>query len=158
MPQRQISPERKALHYIGLVVGVIGFLLFLSTFFSAARSFGDFTNFEHRARSEFTRALIGMVMMIAGGIMTGIGRWGLAGAGIKLDPEGARRDVEPWSRMAGGVVKDAMDEADIELGNPSSGEALSFDERLRRLTKLRDDKLITDQEYESTKRKILESA
>jgi hypothetical protein len=36
MPQRQIPPERKAIFYIGMVVGVIGFLCFISTFFSAA--------------------------------------------------------------------------------------------------------------------------
>ena len=90
--------------------------------------------------------------------MTSIGRMGLAGSGIKLDPEEARRDVEPWARMSGGVVKDAMDEAGITLGGQPSGEKLPFDERLRRLQKLRDDKLISEQEYESTRKKILESA
>ena len=158
MPQRQIPPERKAIFYIGMAVGVIGFLCFISTFFSAASSFGDFTNFEQRGRSMGTRALVGMVMIIAGGIMAGIGRMGLAGSGVKLDPEEARRDVEPWARMTGGVVKDALDEAGIKLGSQPSDEQLPFDERLRRLQKLRDDKLISEQEYESTKKKILESA
>jgi hypothetical protein len=158
MPQRQIPPERKAIFYIGMAVGVIGFLCFISTFFSAASSFGDFTNFEQRGRSMATRAIVGIVMVIAGGIMAGIGRRGLAGSGVKLDPEEARRDVEPWARMTGGVVKDVMDEAGIKLGNQPSGEELPFDERLRRLQKLRDDKLISAQEYESTKKKILESA
>ena len=141
-----------------MAVGVIGFLCFISTFFSAASSFGDFTNFEQRGRSMGTRALVGMVMIIAGGIMAGIGRMGLAGSGVKLDPEEARRDVEPWARMTGGVVKDALDEAGIKLGSQPSDEQLPFDERLRRLQKLRDDKLISEQEYESTKKKILESA
>src|SRR5690348_15393642 len=108
MAQRQIPPERKEIFYIGMVVGVIGFLCFISTFFSAASSFGDFTNFEQRGRSMGTRAVVGMVMMIAGAIMAGIGRLGLAGSGVKLDPEEARRDVEPWARMTGGVVKDAL--------------------------------------------------
>jgi hypothetical protein len=83
---------------------------------------------------------------------------GLAGSGVKLDPEEARRDVEPWSRMTGGVLKDAMDEAGIKLGGQASGDELPFDERLRRLQKLRDDGLVSEQEYESTKKKILESA
>ena len=144
--------------YIGMVVGVIGFLLFISTFFSAASSVGDFSNFEPRGRSLGTRAVLGMVMMIAGGIMVRIGRMGLAGSGVKLDPEEARRDVEPWARMTGGVLKDALDEADIKLGGQPLGEELPFDERLRRLQKLRDDKLISELEYESTKKKILESA
>jgi len=33
-----------------------------------------------------------------------------------LDPEKAREDLEPYSRMAGGMVKDAMDEAAVKLG------------------------------------------
>ncbi len=179
MPQRQISPERKALFYIGMAVSVIGFLCFISTFFSSPSpspggfrdfspggfgdlspgGFGDFgRNFEREADSSETRALIGMMMVIAGVIMTSIGRLGLAGSGVMLDPEKARRDVEPWSRMTGGVVKDALDEAGIMLGGQSSGEKLPFDERLRRLQKLRDDNHISEQEYENTKKKILESA
>jgi hypothetical protein len=86
MAQRQIPPERKAIFYIGMAVGVIGFLCFISTFFSAASSFGDFTNFEQRSSSLFTLAVVGMVMMIAGGVMINIGRMGLAGSGVKLDP------------------------------------------------------------------------
>ncbi|NBR87949.1 MAG: SHOCT domain-containing protein [Verrucomicrobia bacterium] len=141
-----------------MTVSVIGFICFISTFFSAAASFGDFTNFEQRGRSMGMRAVVGMVMIIAGNMIAGIGRMGLAGSGVKLDPEEARRDVEPWARMTGGVVKDAMDEAGIKLGKQPSGEELPFDERLRRLQKLRDDKLISEQEFESTKKKILESA
>jgi hypothetical protein len=158
MPQRQIPPERKAIFYIGMAVGVIGFLCFISVFFSEVSNFGDFTNFKQRGRSMGARSVVGMVMMFAGVIMTSIGRMGLAGSGVKLDPEEARRDVEPWARMAGGVVKDAMDEAGIKLGDQPSSEQLPLDERLRRLQKLRDDKLISEQEYESTKKKILESA
>src|ERR1043165_2154425 len=158
MRRRQIPPERKRVFYIGVVVGVIGFLCFFSVFVSAALNFGDFSNFKERARSMVIRAVVGMVMMIGGSIIAGIGRTGLAGSGIKLDPEEARRDVEPWARMTGGVVKDAMDEAGIKLGSQPSGEELPFDERLRRLQKLRDDKLISEQEYEATKKKILESA
>jgi Short C-terminal domain len=37
-------------------------------------------------------------------------------------------------------------------------DKLPFDERLRRLQKLRDEGLVSEQEYESTKKKILESA
>ncbi|MFO1475080.1 MAG: SHOCT domain-containing protein [Verrucomicrobiota bacterium] len=157
-PQRQVSPERKKLYYIGMAVTVIGVLCFISVFISGALHFGDFSNFEQRGRSEATRAVLGMVMMIAGGFLTHIGRMGIAGSGIKLDPEEARRDVEPWARMTGGVVKDAMDEAGVKLGSQSSAEELPFDERLRRLQKLRQDGLVSEQEYETTKKKILESA
>jgi hypothetical protein len=157
MAQRQIPPERKAIFYIGMALGVIGFLCFISVFFSAAFHFGDFSNFKQRTRSMGTRSIVGMMMMIAGGIVARIGSRGLAGSGVKLDPEEARRDVEPWARMTGGVVQDALDEAGIKLGNQPSDE-LPFDERLRRLQKLRDDGLISDEEYESTKKKILERA
>lgn len=158
MAQRQIPPTRTAIYYIGQALCGIGLVCFISTFFSAASSFGDFRNFEERGRSEATRAVIGIVMMIAGGVMLNIGRLGLAGSGVKLDPEKARSDVEPWSRMMGGVVKDALDEADIEVGNLSSEKQLPFDERLRRLQKLRDDNFISEKEYQSTKKKILKSA
>ncbi|MEM6692170.1 MAG: zinc ribbon domain-containing protein, partial [Planctomycetota bacterium] len=48
-----------------------------------------------------------------------VGARGLAGSGVLLDPEQAREDLEPYSRMAGGMVKDAMTEADIDLsGKP----------------------------------------
>jgi hypothetical protein len=60
--------------------------------------------------------------------------------------------------MAGGVLKDAMDEAGIKLSSQPSGDELPFDEWLRRLQKLRDEGLVSEREYESAKRKILESA
>jgi hypothetical protein len=50
-----------------------------------------------------------------------------------------------------------MDEAGIEMGSSATGENLPFDERLRRLQKLRQDGLISDQEFEATKKKILEN-
>jgi hypothetical protein len=158
LAQRQIPPERKAIFYIGRVVSVLGILSFLSTFLSAAAHFGDFTNFAERGRSMMLRAVIGMVMTIAGGLLSGVGKAGLAGSGITLDTEQARRDVEPWSRMSGGALKDAMDEAGIRDGRKPPDETLAFDERLRRLKQLRDEGVVSEQEYESTKKKILESA
>ena len=158
MAQRQIPPERKAIFYIGMTVGVVGLLCFASTFVSAIFSFGDFSNFKERVHSMGIGAIVGMGLMGAGVFLTIVGRMGLAGSGVKLDPEQARRDVEPLARMTGGIVKDAMDEAGIKLGGSQSNEELPFDERLRRLQKLRDDGLVSDEEYESTKKKILESA
>ena len=48
--------------------------------------------------------------------MRGIGGRGLAGSGVVLDPSQARQDLEPYSRMAGGMLGDALDEADVNLG------------------------------------------
>jgi hypothetical protein len=45
-----------------------------------------------------------------------IGARGAAGAGVILDPDQAREDLEPYSRMAGGMVKDVLEEADVDLG------------------------------------------
>jgi len=158
MAQRQISPERKGIYYIGMALTVVGFLCFGSVFVSGLAHFGDFSNFNERTRSNGFRALAGMGMMIAGSILMGIGRMGAAGSGLKLDPEEARKDVEPWARMTGGVVKDALDEAGIQLGGKAPADQLPFDERLRRLQKLRDDGLVSEAEYEETKKRILDNA
>jgi len=157
-PQRQVPPERRKLYYIGMAVGIIGFLCFISVFISGALNFGDFSNFEQRGRSEAVRGVLGMIMMITGTFLSRIGRYGVAGSGIKLDPEAARSDVEPWARMTGGVIKDAIDEAGIKLGNQSPNAELPFDERIRRLEKLRQEGLVNAQEYEAGKKNILAGA
>lgn len=102
----QISPERKWIYYTGLTLTVLGLLSFLSTFVTFAMHFGDFSNFEDNARSEMGRAVLGMVLMIVGGVVTGIGARGPAGSGLLLDPERASRDLEPFARMSG-RLKDA---------------------------------------------------
>jgi hypothetical protein len=57
-----------------------------------------------------------MALMIVGGLVRGIGARGLAGSGVVLDPEKAREELEPFSRQAGGMLKDTLDAADIHLG------------------------------------------
>jgi hypothetical protein len=158
IPQRQVPPQRKTLYYVGMTVTALGLLIFISVFISAALHFGDFSNFEHLGRSMAARAIFGFLMFAGGGYLMRIGRMGLAGSGVKLDPEAARRDVEPWARMGGGIVKDALDEAGINPGGRTSSEQLPFDERLRRLQKLRQDGLLSEQEFEVTKKKILDEA
>ena len=113
---RHISDERKTAYYVGMGLQVLGGLLFASTFVTFLMHFGDFTNFEDRAKSDGFRAFGGMALLIIGGIIRGIGAKGLAGSGVLLDPEKARGELEPYSRMAGGMVKDAIDEANINLG------------------------------------------
>jgi rRNA maturation endonuclease Nob1 len=39
---------------------------------------------------------------------------------VILDPEKARHELEPYSRMAGGMVKDVLEEANVNLGVPST--------------------------------------
>jgi len=114
---REISQGRKTTYYLGMIIMVIGVLMFLSTFVTFAMHFGDFSNFEDNARSNMFRAFGGMGLIILGGIIMGIGRRGLAGSGAVLDPKQAREDLEPYSRMAGGMIKDALDESGISLGS-----------------------------------------
>lgn len=73
-------------------------------FVAGAMNFGNFDNFVERVergRSMGVRAVIGMGLMIVAGVLHGIGPLGAAGAGVVLDPQLARRDVESWARMSG---------------------------------------------------------
>lgn len=111
-----ISGGRKIMYYLGMVLIAIGIIMFLSTFLSSAANFGDFHNFEQRAQQEFSRAVTGMILMVVGSVLMGIGRMGVAGSGLVLDPKKAREDVKPWTKMAGGMLKDAIEEVDVAKG------------------------------------------
>ena len=116
---KQISPERKTAYYCGMAIMILGGLLFFSVFVTGALNFGDFSNFEADARSSMLRAVGGMALLILGAVISSVGARGLAGSGMVLDPEKAREDLKPYSRMAGGMVKDVLEEAEINLrGNP----------------------------------------
>lgn len=121
---KQISEERKTAYYLGMGLMVTGGLMFFSVFITGAMNFGDFSNFESDARSGMFRAFGGMALLLIGGIIRGIGARGLAGSGVVLDPEKARSELEPYSRMAGGMVKDALDEAEIELGTSKHAQVI----------------------------------
>ena len=112
----KISEERRVAYYLGLILMVSGMLLFVSVFVTTAMNFGDFSNVAGDARSGLFRALGGMALIVVGAILRGLGARGLAGSGAVLDPEQARKDLEPYSRQAGGMLKDALDEANLNLG------------------------------------------
>ncbi|NLN40039.1 MAG: zinc-ribbon domain-containing protein [Smithella sp.] len=119
---RQISPERKGLFYAGLVIQVIGGCLFAVPFIAIPIIMMRM----HRGSDSpgpgvMLVAFIGFALIAIGGAMRGIAAKGVAGSGLVLDPEKARRDLEPWTRMGGGMVKDALDEADIDLKNLGGG-------------------------------------
>lgn len=154
MPQRDISIGRKILYYLGMMVTVIGMLLFFSTFVTFLLHFGDFTDFNSRVTSEGLRAFGGIFCIVIGQSLRLVGLSGVAGSGLKLNPQEARRDLEPWSRMSGGILKDALDEAGIDVSGQS--KEMPFDEQLRRLDTLRQDGLLSEEEYASARSKILE--
>ena len=116
MTKNEISSGRKGTYYAGMVLIVVGVLLFVSTIVEAVASFGDFSNFDERARSSGIRAVVGMVLLFLGNMLRTTGARGLAGSGVVLDPEQAREDLAPYSRQAGGMLKDALDAADVRLG------------------------------------------
>jgi hypothetical protein len=124
MMSQRISEERQVTYYIGTGLMIVGGLMFASTFLTFAMHFGDFSNFEGNAKSDMFRAFGGMALLIIGGIIRGIGARGLAGSGVVLDPEQARQDLEPFSRMAGGMVKDALDEAEIRVGSTEAEKVI----------------------------------
>src|SRR5262245_10451659 len=113
---QHISEGRKTAYYVGTFLMVVGFVVFGSVFVTGVLHFGDFTNFTEQVRSSGLRAVLGMGMLIAGSVVRGIGARGVAGSGVVLDPGRARQELEPYSRMAGGMVKDALDEAGVSLG------------------------------------------
>lgn len=138
---------------------VLGFLIFASIFITGFLNFGNFDNFESNARSSGLRAFLGIGLAIIGSLLVRVGSRGLAGSGIILDPEQAREDVEPWARMAGGVIKDAVEESGLNLGRGESrSEAIDFDEKLRKLHQLYQDGILTEAEYQKKKAEILESS
>ena len=114
---KQISDERKSLYSIGMILIVIGFILFFSVFITGAMNFGNFNDFQARTQSSMFRAVGGMALIVIGKILQSIGAQGMAGSGVILDPEKAREELEPYSRMTGGMIKDALDEADIQFGS-----------------------------------------
>lgn len=116
---KEISDGRKAAYYAGWSLSAVGLLLFLSTFVTSALHFGDFNDFQARTSSTMLRAVAGMVLLMVGTGLRTVGARGLAGSGIVLNPRRARRDLEPYSRMVGGMAKDALDETGIDMsGQP----------------------------------------
>lgn len=109
----KISSERKAIYYTGMVLVVIGFILFISTFFTFAVGFGGF---NVPSRLSIISPIIGMVLIIIGSILMAIGRKGAAGSGIILDPEKERDDLKPFSSAKGKMINDVIENIDIVNG------------------------------------------
>lgn len=104
----QISERRKKAYYIGMGLMILGGILFVSTFFTMA--FLQDLSESETLSIVFSSAFGGFGLLILGAIIRSIGARGLAGAGVVLDPEKAREELEPYSRMAGGMLKDALEE------------------------------------------------
>jgi hypothetical protein len=138
-----VSPERRMIYHIGQGASAVGLLLFLSNFCvigcelsgtkrsahtNVFNDHGDFFSriregheaFErHRDDSKrdmagfVFRGVGGFILIALGGFLMSIGRHGLAGAGVTLNPQKARKDLEPHNRAAGGMLNDALEEVDV---------------------------------------------
>lgn len=117
----EIGDGRKLMYYGGMIASGIGLLLFLSVFLTFGQNLDPMQG-PSMMRSFATRAVGGMLLMIVGQAVQRMGARGLAGSGMILDPQQARKDVEPWTRMAGGMANDALSEVDLAK-HLSSGSA-----------------------------------
>ena len=183
MDNGQIPDSRRVLYYVGIALIGIGIAIFfkfgfLTPFpmtpsvesellppFGPAALLSNEKPFIERAQeaadAQTKGCLFGMALALIGGVLMSIGREGLAGSGVILDPRQAREDLEPWSRLKGGIVADALDEAKIDFSGLKAkyGTAeLPFDERLRRLDQLRKDGLVSEAEYAEARKRILADA
>ena len=104
---KQISKQRKTLYYTGLVLMGIGLVCFLSVFVNGFLTFSR-PSFDMEGPGFMVWGLVGFVLILAGGILRGIGARGLAGSGLKLDPQQAREDLHPYTDAIGGMAKDAV--------------------------------------------------
>jgi hypothetical protein len=120
MVERQVSAGRKIAFYGGYLSFALGILLFLSaplSMFSVFSAFSPAAPFSPGGLlGIFLRAVAGMGLMVLGAFLRRIGILGLAGSVTTLDPPKARRDLEPWSRAAGGLVGDALSEVGTARG------------------------------------------
>ena len=122
---KQISPERKGLYSFGLILQVIGGCLFAIPFITIIVTMISAAGGGHHENMKavpiaFGVGFIGFAFIGVGGGIRALAAKGVAGSGLVLDPEKAREDLKPWTGMAGGMVKDVLDEADIKIGSGGS--------------------------------------
>ena len=70
-----------------------------------------------------------------------------------LDPRLARKELKPWAKMGGGILKDALEEAGLKKEESVSSD---LEADLRALYRLHQDGILSDEEYEAAKKKRLE--
>ena len=118
----QISTRRKVLYYGGgllMVAGMGSFMFHIG--------WGMLGGFEDPEINERMPAVMVTSMAIAmvGGFLNVIGGKGLAGSGLILDPDRARKDLKPYSKMAGGMLEDALENRDLSQ-SVSPGETIKI--------------------------------
>lgn len=112
---KELANNRKVLYYAGNLISLIGFLLFISLFFTVFLS--DPFEMMSSSYNPMAPALIGFFLIILGQFISNIGLKGKAGSGLILDPKQAREDLKPYSSQVGGMINDALEEIDLK-NNP----------------------------------------
>lgn len=106
---REISRNRKALYYAGLLMMALGFIAFLSVFVNGLLAMNDPFSAFSGGPGFMVWGLAGFVLILAGALLRGIGASGLAGSGLKLDPQQAREELHPYTDALGSMARDAVD-------------------------------------------------
>ena len=114
---RNITQKQKTGFYLGMILIGIGVILFSAPFADAFFN-GLEPNEGGGFPDSFKVAMVGFVFMWIGSALRMISARGLAGSGLLLAPKQARKDLEPYSRMAGGMIQDALE----ETGGLTSGK------------------------------------
>ena len=114
---RNITQKQKTGYYLGMILIGIGIIMFSAPFIDVL--FNGLEPNERGLPESFKVALVGFVLLAIGNILRSISARGLAGSGLLLAPKQARKDLEPYSRMAGGMIQDALEES----GGLTSGKA-----------------------------------
>lgn len=111
---RHVSPGRQGVHALGTLLIVIGAISCLSVVVAVAGLFTSGTSSGDLPSPM--PVVVGFVMIAVGGALRSLGAKGIHGSGLVLDPQRARRELEPHSRQVGGMIGDELDEAGIALG------------------------------------------
>ncbi len=129
--RRTISPERKGLYALGLALqigGTVGVLIcffgFVSSGFGSAQGLGSAQGFGNPSSPmPWFMGFAGCGIAAALGVnLRRVAARGIAGSGLVLDPERARKDLEPWARAGGGMLRDAIDETGLLDQRPVLGQ------------------------------------
>ncbi len=115
----RISGERKTAFYLGSLIMAVGLILFFSAFLLIGGVLTGGSIPGNIGPAFVFRGFGGFLLIGIGKVIRRLGARGLAGSGVVLDPERAREDLKPYSRMAGGMVQDALEETDVKLGSRS---------------------------------------
>jgi hypothetical protein len=120
----QLSGTRRRVHNAMSIVAAMcglgiasGFILMAFGVGMDGRSFG-------RPPFGVSLFMVSLVVLIVAAVVKATAAAGLAGSGVVLDPKQARKDLEPFSRQAGGMLRDALDEVGVNLGQAEAKDVV----------------------------------